>query len=177
MGAALTVLRTPRLVLRPREVADFDAYHALFSDWEVVKWTATWPWPPDPDFTRERLSWPQPEAGFSAVILSDGLLAGSITVAGGELGYALSRGFWGKGLASEACAAMLDWAFASGHQRMTAGVFDGNHASVRLLKRLGFAVTGADPGHCRAQGCDLPGRAFALDRAAWRQIEFPARPA
>jgi RimJ/RimL family protein N-acetyltransferase len=169
----LTELRTDRLVLRPRQPTDFDAYHALFSDWEVVKWSATWPWPPDPDFTRDRLSWPQPEGGLSAVIVLDGAVIGSVTIANGELGYALMRSHWGRGLALEACHAMVDWAFGTGHDALTAGVFDGNHVSVRILTRLGFVATGPHPGLCRARGVELPGTAFALARADWRPVEFP----
>jgi RimJ/RimL family protein N-acetyltransferase len=133
----------------------------------VVKWTATWPWPPDPAFTGERLSRPQPPGGLSAVLVHEGALIGSVTIAGGELGYALMRSHWGRGLTHEACRAMVGWAFANGHDRLTAGVFDGNDASVRLLMRLGFVATGRDPGLCRARGLELPGTAFALGRADW----------
>ena len=37
---------TARLRLRPPLPGDRDALHALASDYEVVKQTATWPWPP-----------------------------------------------------------------------------------------------------------------------------------
>jgi RimJ/RimL family protein N-acetyltransferase len=175
----MTVLRTARLVLRPKSPEDFDGYHALVSDFEVVKWTATWPFPADPDFTRFRLAQPQPQAGLAAVILKDGALIGSAALARAEIGYMLAQPYWGRGYATEAMTALIDWGFSLGHARLTAGVFDGNEASIRLLLRLGFAETGGSPGPCRARGVDLPGRDFALDRAAWDTrppIEFPAPP-
>lgn len=176
----MTVLRTARLVLRPKSPEDFDAYHALVSDFEVVRWTATWPFPAEPDFTRFRLSQPQPKAGLAAVILKDGALIGSAALANGEIGYMLAQPHWGHGYATEAVTALIDHGFSLGHPRLTAGVFDGNEASVRLLTRLGFIETGRGTAMCRARGIELPGPDFTLTRAAWAArdpIEFPRRPA
>ncbi len=154
----MTVLRTPRLVLRPEEAADLDAIHHIVSQWEVVCWTASWPWPPDRDFTEKRVKGPPPEQGMIASIVRDDVLIGVASLHHGELGYMLAPDAWGQGYATEACAALLEFGFASTDwPEITAGVFKGNDASLRVLFKLGFVVTGESVSHCRARNCDLEG--------------------
>ena len=65
-----------------------------------------------------------------------------------ELAFELLRRVWGRGYATEASWAVLDWARSSGFERVWATVWDWNHASRRVLARLGFEETGrteADP--------------------------------
>ncbi|MBY0456635.1 MAG: GNAT family N-acetyltransferase [Gemmataceae bacterium] len=60
-----------------------------------------------------------------------------------ELGYWLAEPFWGKGYAVEASAAVMRFAFAEYKpERMQARVIDGNHASERVLTKLGFRHEG-----------------------------------
>jgi ribosomal-protein-alanine N-acetyltransferase len=57
----------------------------------------------------------------------------------GELGYDLARHWWGRGLASEAAAAVVAYGFAVMRlHRIEAGALVGNDASVRVLAKLGF---------------------------------------
>lgn len=56
-----------------------------------------------------------------------------------ELGYRLCLNFWGKGYASEAAAAMLEYGFGDLKlPRIMAFVLSQNKASVRILEKLGF---------------------------------------
>ena len=60
-----------------------------------------------------------------------------------ELGYWLAEPFWGKGYVVEACRAVLALVFAEyAPERMQARVIDGNHASARVLAKLGFRDEG-----------------------------------
>jgi RimJ/RimL family protein N-acetyltransferase len=60
-----------------------------------------------------------------------------------EIGFALRRGDWGRGLASEAVASALDFAFEHlGLIRVEADADPRNHRSIRLLERLGFRREG-----------------------------------
>jgi ribosomal-protein-alanine N-acetyltransferase len=60
-----------------------------------------------------------------------------------ELGYWLAEPFWGRGLAVEACRAVLTHALtACEPQRVQARVIAGNAASVRVLQKLGFRYEG-----------------------------------
>lgn len=62
-----------------------------------------------------------------------------------EVGYGLAPSARGRGLGTEAVALMCAWAAAQpGALRLTADVLPGNEASLRLLRRLGFAQATAD---------------------------------
>jgi RimJ/RimL family protein N-acetyltransferase len=164
----MTVLLTPRLVLRPKDLDDAEPIHAMVSDWEVVRWTASWPWPPGWAFTDERMRDNQPDEGLIASILRDGEVIGMASVVGAELGYMLVPNAWGQGFATEACAALLDLSFATTNWlAIQADVFVGNDASLRVLGKLGFVQVGDSVSHCRALGRDAPGIELSLSRPDW----------
>jgi [ribosomal protein S5]-alanine N-acetyltransferase len=58
-----------------------------------------------------------------------------------ELAFELLRRHWGRGYATEASSAVMDWARASGHQRLWASVWDWNAPSRHVLAKLGFVET------------------------------------
>lgn len=58
-----------------------------------------------------------------------------------ELAFELLRRVWGQGYATEASAAVLDWARAGGYERLWATVWEWNVASRRVLAKVGFAET------------------------------------
>jgi RimJ/RimL family protein N-acetyltransferase len=67
-----------------------------------------------------------------------------------ELAFELLHRVWGRGYATEASLAGLDWARSSGFERVWATVWDWNTASRRVLAKLGFTETGRtepDPAH------------------------------
>src|SRR5207237_1114224 len=50
LSAAIPILVTPRLILRPLDLADAGAIQTLFPQWEVVRFLASrvpWPYPAD----------------------------------------------------------------------------------------------------------------------------------
>jgi ribosomal-protein-alanine N-acetyltransferase len=55
-----------------------------------------------------------------------------------ELAYEFLRRFWGRGYATEASWAVVDWARSSGYVRLWASVWDWNTASRRVLSKVGF---------------------------------------
>ncbi len=56
-----------------------------------------------------------------------------------ELGYWLGEAFWGRGLATEAVCAIVEWGFANFDiARIYAGVLEWNPASARVLEKAGF---------------------------------------
>ncbi len=60
-----------------------------------------------------------------------------------ELAYRLVRHAWGRGIASEAGAALVDYAFATvGLSRLVAVTYPDNRASQRVLDKLGFTRHG-----------------------------------
>lgn len=60
-----------------------------------------------------------------------------------EVGWIFAERAWGKGIASEAARAVLDWFDATqGHRRIACMIEDGNLASLALAERLGFVRCG-----------------------------------
>jgi RimJ/RimL family protein N-acetyltransferase len=116
-------LETPRLLLRPLELADAVQAQMLFAQWEIVRFLNSrvpWPYPPDGALTFYRdVSLPAVERGDSWVwtlrLKTDpGQLIGMISLSRAEN---KNRGFWlglpwqGKGLMTEACDAVTDYWF------------------------------------------------------------------
>ena len=58
-----------------------------------------------------------------------------------ELAYELLRKEWGRGLATEAASAAVDWAESLGYTRLWATVRDWNTASRRVMSKLRFDET------------------------------------
>lgn len=59
-----------------------------------------------------------------------------------EMGVHLKPGYWGMGIAGEACLAVMDYAFnVLGARELFAGHNPNNAASAGLLKKLGFIYT------------------------------------
>ncbi len=55
-----------------------------------------------------------------------------------ELAFELLRRVWGRGYATEAALAVLDWARSSGYERLWASAWEWNANSRRVLEALGF---------------------------------------
>lgn len=73
---------------------------------------------------------------------------------------ALAPHCWGQGYATEALAAVVAYGFeALGLERLVAVVDEPNHASQRLMGRVGFAPTGSTSGPC------YPLRTYRLTRS------------
>jgi RimJ/RimL family protein N-acetyltransferase len=95
----------------------------------------------------------QPETNF-AIAIEDQVVGGiGISIGDsqrpgicdhcGEIGYWLGESFWGRGIVSEAVAALSDWAFSElGLVRLYAPVFARNVASARVLEKAGYAFEG-----------------------------------
>ncbi len=60
-----------------------------------------------------------------------------------EIGYWLGEEYWGRGVVTEAVAAMTEYAFSTfGLLRVYAGVFAWNPASMRCLEKAGYQLEG-----------------------------------
>jgi RimJ/RimL family protein N-acetyltransferase len=58
-----------------------------------------------------------------------------------EIGYWLGEEFWGRGIVTEALRAMTDYAFATWDLcRISAGVFEWNPGSMRVLEKAGYEL-------------------------------------
>lgn len=143
-------IRTHRLVLREPEPRDREALIDLFTSVEVGRYIggAT----PRDDF-EQRLPDDARRPGLFAVEL-DGTMIGIVTLdrldadmpghirpEGDEaaLGYLFLPQAWGKGYATEACRAALEWfAAALPGEPVVLSTQTANESSMRLATRLGF---------------------------------------
>lgn len=67
-----------------------------------------------------------------------------------NLGYCIHGPFHKNGYAYESCQALVDFAFRKlGAKKIISGTADENRPSVKLLKKLGFSVTGSTTGSFR----------------------------
>ncbi len=156
------------LKLRPFQDADFEAFHAIVSDYDVVKMLGSWPFPSEPDFTRMRMNTPEAKAGQVLVIEVDGKLAGTIGGMSRGIGYMLGRAFWGRGVGTWAVREMVRRVFeGSDIGEVTASAWQDNVAYARVLEKCGFKSVGAGEFYGKARGETLEYDDFSLSRAAW----------
>ena len=146
-------LETDRLTLRPFTAADFEAIHAMRSDPDVVRYL--YQEPLSPEETRELLtrriaatSWTREGDWLGAAVVerASGLTVGDVGLCWvserdrtAEIGFTFDPRHQGKGLATEAGRALLDWAFtAAGLHRVIGRTEARNGASARVLEKLGM---------------------------------------
>ena len=140
------------------------------SDFAVVRQMASYPWPPEPAFTRTRAQ-TYLGNGFVWGAFLPGRLIGTVAVTGDELGYMFAHDVWGQGLGTEACQVAIAQGFSDGRDHLVAGVWADNDASLRLLRKLGFRIVADDLSFNKARGAETPGHWLRLERADW-----PPRP-
>ncbi|HEU4662115.1 MAG TPA: GNAT family N-acetyltransferase [Pseudolabrys sp.] len=89
-----------------------------------------------------------------------------------ELGYWLGASYWGKGFATEALHAVIDYAFTDlDHAALNAGARVTNPASRRVLEKCGFQWTGVGLYRISAIKSSAPIDRFRLERGIWSAIK------
>ena len=153
---------------RNRRPDDFDALHEIVSHWEVTRMLGSWPWPPDPAFTRKRCE-PYEGDGFVWVICRRDHPIGTVSVTGGELGYMLHPNEKGKQIVSRAVQRALDEAFSDpARKQVTAEIWADNDVSRHILQKYGFQLAAKTLDHSIARGKAEAGESYALSRARWQ---------
>ncbi len=146
------VIETQRLTLRVPAPADVERVAAFCVDHDVARMTTRMPSPYTrahaEDFVARCGTQDRARDNTFAIELADEGLIGVIGMFTTpedrvELGYWIGRPYWGRGYASEATQAALDWARATWRKRyVVAGHFADNDASGRVLVKAGFLYTG-----------------------------------
>ena len=145
----------PRLLVRPRTLADTDDCLAMDRDPEVVRFVDG-PWS-DPAahraFVDARTRGPYPAGlGYWTVMERDGggflgwVLLIPLDARGPEveIGWRLRRAAWGRGFAAEAAAVVLRHGLgALGLPEVVADIHPANAASARVAERIGMRPVGA----------------------------------
>jgi RimJ/RimL family protein N-acetyltransferase len=176
--AMARTLETPRLVLRPYGPGDLDAMAEMFADAEVTAYTLLG--------QRARAETAQvledykgflAERGYGMLAIIDletRQYLGEVGLFVSPMGplalrYALARAAWGRGIATEASAAVIEDTFDElGLHRLLAGVIAANLASIRVVEKLGFVFD---------REVDAGGKQFnlyALSKQSWAAKRAPA---
>jgi RimJ/RimL family protein N-acetyltransferase len=147
------MIETTRLVLRPLTVGDVDRFVALHADPRVNRFVGSY----TPETALARLEqverqWAERGHGlFAAELKETGEFLGRVgpqyweQFDEVELAWTLRAEAWGRGYATEAAQAALDWAFATlPVDYLTAMIDPANTASQRVAARLGFTPGGRD---------------------------------
>jgi RimJ/RimL family protein N-acetyltransferase len=176
--ACSVVLETARLVLRQPTLADVKAIARLVNDRRVADNLRRVPHPYTPD---------DAIAFVTAVATADRDTAFLIEQAGEpigmvglewrtpevpELGYWFGVEHWGRGYATEAARAVIDYAFDEFDcERLLAAARVTNPASRRVLEKCGFQWTGVELHRFTALASSAPVDAFRLERSVWASLK------
>ncbi len=147
-------LRTDRLALRPFALSDAPAVQQLAGAIEIAEMTLNVPHPYEDGMAEAWISTHSPRfaagelANFAITHAGDELI-GAIGLQldpahqHGDLGYWIGVQFWGRGFATEAARAILDYGFgALALNRIHASHIVRNPASGRVMQKLGMQYEG-----------------------------------
>lgn len=174
-------LETPRLVLRRIEPADVDDVFAYASDPEVAAWT-TWEAYRSLDDSHEFIvrvqSWYSDGFGgpWGLELKTTGQLIGTCGLAltphhsRAELGYALSRHWWGQGLTTEAVIEAIRYGFDDlGLNRIEARCIPANIGSARVMEKAGMTYEGTLREQFFSKGSFIDLKLYSILKREWTQ--------
>jgi [ribosomal protein S5]-alanine N-acetyltransferase len=153
-------LVTDRLVLRELTLADAAGVAAGAGDRRVAQYLMQVPSPYPIALARRwvmhRIEWWEIGRGvtFAVTLPGESALLGTVSLRRylrdrrAELGYWLAASAWGRGFATEAARATVDFGFRQlGLARVYAQVLAGNRGSLRVLDKLGMVNEGVKRQH------------------------------
>lgn len=144
------MIETERLLLRRIEPRDHETIHRLNADPDFTRHLAGVQTREESEAAIARWERHWAEHGFGILAVEwreTGAFIGRVGVqyhrvwpADPEVGWALDPAFWGRGIATEAGAACVDWAFGElGCPRLVSIATEANTASRNVMRKLGFA--------------------------------------
>lgn len=174
---SIPVLETMRLTLRAPRLEDAKTVAALADDRRIAENTARIPYPYRLSDAETFIAGAS-KSGEAALLITlrDGTVIGACGLVNQEgapeLGYWLGVPYWGKGYATEAVHAVIDYAFDDlGHTALQAGARVTNPASRHVLEKCGFQWTGVGLYRIRAINSSAPIDRFRLDRRIWSALK------
>ncbi|CAN5891778.1 hypothetical protein BH23ACT2_BH23ACT2_02560 [soil metagenome] len=154
---AMELLRTTRTTLRIWRDGEADRLLDLLGRWEVSRWLDDQA-EPMPDRAaaldqiaewRARAAGDDPLGAWAVEEQASGSVVGTVLLSAlpngdgeVEIGWYLHPDAAGRGLATEAAAALLAWGFAQGLVRIHCLMYVDNHPSLAVARRLGLRDQG-----------------------------------
>jgi len=137
------------LKIRPFQWSDVDALNERANDPEVCKYTSVSP----PVFLESTVRYFNDRLEKEDIVLIaevDGMVAGSLEVRRyrdkrshiGDIGIAIKKEFWGKGIGTKLLERALKEAKKKGLKKVTYEVYTPNKRSINLVKQFGFRRAG-----------------------------------
>jgi len=173
----IPVLETERLTLRAPRRTDAKVLARIVNDRRIAVNTARIPHPYTLGDAEEFIGAVNRRNGEACfVIICEDRLIGACGIEprpdGVELGYWLGVAYWGRGFATEAVRAVIDYAFDEfEHEALQAGARVSNPASRRVLEKCGFQWTAVRLCRIRAINSAAPIDRFRLDRGLWASLK------
>jgi RimJ/RimL family protein N-acetyltransferase len=175
---SIPVLETKRLALRAPRLEDAKMVAALANDRRIAENTARIPHPYRQADAEGFISSANKIGGEAVflITLRDETVIGACSIVlqdeTPELGYWLGVPYWGKGYATEALHAVIDYAFTDlAHESLQAGARVTNPVSRRVLEKCGFQWTGVGLYRIRAIHSSAPIDRFRLERRIWSALK------
>jgi RimJ/RimL family protein N-acetyltransferase len=150
-------ISTERLILRPWRPGDAAAALVSYGDAEVARWLtpAMEQVPDETVMTHVLKRWIDdndrmltPAGRWAVELRTGGGLIGGATLLPlppddeYEIGWQLSRAFWGQGYATETGLALARWAFDQGLEQVIALVRPANNRAEAMVRRMGMEWVG-----------------------------------
>ena len=173
------VLETERLILRAPRLGDAKAIAHQANDRRIAENTSRLPYPYRLADAQEFITHANQSANETvfSVTLRNGAVIGACGLMtpsddSTEIGYWLGAKYWGKGYATEAVRAVIDYAFTElDCDALQSAARVTNPASRRVLEKCGFQWTGAGLLRIRAINSSAPVDRFRLDRGLWASLK------
>ena len=181
--ASIPVLETKRLAMRAPRLEDAKTVAALANDRRIAENVARIPHPYRMADAESFISGANTAGGEAVflITLRDETVIGACGLmlqelkgqeSAPELGYWLGVPYWGKGYATEALHAVIDYAFTDlAHEALQAGARVTNPASRRVLEKCGFQWTGVGLYRISAIKSSAPIDRFRLERGIWSALK------
>lgn len=170
----MSELRTSRLLLRPARSGDAPAFALGMGQYDVARWLAPVPWPFTLAMATDWLRGApdnRPERAMFIIDLPGRGLIGCVVLTD-ELGFWIAQPHWGRGYATEAASAVIDWHFAgSNSAAIASSAHHANKPSLRVKAKLGFSETGRDRRFSQALGHNVEHVLTRLRREDWMARE------
>ncbi len=146
-------IETPRLILRPWRQSDLDDFYEYAGVDGVGQMAG---WQPHESIQKSQMIldlFIREKKTFALELRENGKVIGSLglepreksheipeALMGREIGYVLSKDYWGRGLMPEAVKAVIDYCFTVlDFDYLTCGHFYGNNQSCRVIEKCGFS--------------------------------------
>lgn len=182
MSLPTPTLRTERLLMRPFADSDADALLALHTNPRVLRYWDSPPWkePARAGVFLARCKEMAQEGSGARLALqgaADGAFIGWCGLfewnrdhRSARIGYCLDEPAWGRGFATEAVGALVNWAFETlDLNRIQAETDTRNDASNHVLEKLGFVREGMTREDCIVDGEISDTYIYGLLRREWRR--------